>query len=464
MFKRQRPNACQECYDSRVKCTFMEGNGGKCKRCARQGRSCTPRLIQRARVEQKKPTTVAQLGMVNARLNPKVILETFFEDPDLKRHYAAAACYVQRIKAISVPLDATCVKTMVTVLFLMAAHQQSVTRMHAATTLAMATGTDLQILSLLGQGDRGISDRDIANLDRYVSQKYLHSGACGAAFVVRHTMGNRSIFANACFKQFFFDGDWGTLTKSALPHFKFWHKFVKDKKAADRFVSKMQVAMLHGAEPQQGVRQFQWSVDEVSPLDIEDRFGNEYTAILHETGVSLNLGRLTYLIFGFRQITPKTLPADELISRFLSHIPGLAPAFGKCSWWDERARSSSGLVCSSQGTWEIWPDDNTTLLEDNDNGVQSGTKQNRSPGLGPSSCGPVHYYTPETSTSKNNNYLKDSDSTMCLFDGIEADLATLTSEDSLQAKERGKSFDFIDEDALEAQIDDDLDLHLLMSS
>eukprot|EP00515_Schizochytrium_aggregatum_P008523 CAMPEP_0202077712 /NCGR_PEP_ID=MMETSP0964-20121228/5524_1 /ASSEMBLY_ACC=CAM_ASM_000500 /TAXON_ID=4773 /ORGANISM="Schizochytrium aggregatum, Strain ATCC28209" /LENGTH=628 /DNA_ID=CAMNT_0048644995 /DNA_START=1 /DNA_END=1887 /DNA_ORIENTATION=+ len=304
--KKRKPLACESCYLSRVKCVYdpKAGRDAACERCTKHGRNCVPRVVVRGKgsggVDDGPFTRELDLNAYKA-------LEIVEDTPHLTQHYNGAAAFVKTYKALGFQNPPPCLKNLVNLLYLMATKDKSVGRLHAATTLAVSTGVEIN-MSLLTSKDGPASEEEKNNLQQLVHKRYIEDREAGPCFIVRHDAGERNVFCTSDFEELFIDSS--TFAASHLrntePHIKVWKDFVVDQKEADAFAAKIMQALMKAEKTHDAPDAVKWTLVNTRPVKIKDNNNNHYESTLYESGWMAKSGFLNYLVFGFRDLKPLT--------------------------------------------------------------------------------------------------------------------------------------------------------------
>mmetsp|Transcript_21089 Transcript_21089/g.67219 ORF Transcript_21089/g.67219 Transcript_21089/m.67219 type:complete len:663 (+) Transcript_21089:261-2249(+) len=396
MLQKKKPNACQACYASRVRCTYGKESDGRCLRCAKNNRQCTPRIILRGHASKaNKPcwdTTKSNDKALALKLDAFRSLGVFESRPEVAVHYSAAAACVKTYKSLGMETTPTSLKCLVNLLYLMAAEQKSMSRMHAATTLAVSTGTPIDV-SFLTLESSSLTPDLVDFWDKRVQEKYFRPGIRGAFFIVRHEVGKRRLLFSPKFAHFFHADKSRFVLDEEAPHLSFWKPYVCDKQVGEEFSARMLISSITAKEPAKEGDPILYETLSDGPVDIIDNMNHRYTAKMFEEGIFVAMGYLVYMVFGFVEFSPQDDGARTRLAEFraLEARGQAAPVIADST----PHKPGSDMVVRNTGdgaTARSTSGDATSLSRPTSTLDQDATKPHRS------SSAPAHFPQPSASS------------------------------------------------------------------
>eukprot|EP00516_Mucochytrium_quahogii_P005055 CAMPEP_0203757192 /NCGR_PEP_ID=MMETSP0098-20131031/10323_1 /ASSEMBLY_ACC=CAM_ASM_000208 /TAXON_ID=96639 /ORGANISM=" , Strain NY0313808BC1" /LENGTH=429 /DNA_ID=CAMNT_0050649337 /DNA_START=74 /DNA_END=1363 /DNA_ORIENTATION=- len=309
-FKLKR-NACETCYKGRVKCEY-DGDSKTCKRCTRQHKVCIPRVIvrgtgfnsKRDEDDSKDPTCNLTHIDLDAYRSSKI-----FEDlPHISMSYNAAFSVIKTYKSLGLVTPPPSFRWIINSRFLVALAEKSTSMLHTSTTLAMSSGIDVPVDLISNRLANPVS-LDVRNsIEAEIHHQYLDNKEAGPCFIVRVINGVKSVIAATEFEHMFSKGSDMSRKLTNAAHLSRWREFIVDQNQADKFVTKIMKAWLLAGDPvtphTHQPSRIGWSTCSDKPVQVKDNQGNLYTATLFERGIMFAEGSMSYLVFGFQNLTP----------------------------------------------------------------------------------------------------------------------------------------------------------------
>jgi len=314
--KRRKLQACEACYTSRVKCEFTKSTKC-CDRCEKNQRKCVARVVRRG-----KPTFEDGSFSRDVDSSAYKALGTLEDNPHLSQHYSGANAFVKTYKGIGFEKAPPSVENILNCLYLLAIKDQSVGRLHAATTLSVSTCIDIDMT--LAHSSRDGTEPWCSQLRQKIHEKYIMGKAYGPCFVEEHFLGEKSITTSPGFDALFVPGSSITpvLLRNSEPYLKLWRSFVVDAKYTDLFLAQIVKAMIRAEKSEEAPNSVSWSLSDSRRVEIKDNKGCAYTAVLRSEGLLTHKGMLNFFIFSFQDM----IAVDNKGSAKLAKLSSLSQA------------------------------------------------------------------------------------------------------------------------------------------
>ncbi|GBG31277.1 Hypothetical Protein FCC1311_075002, partial [Hondaea fermentalgiana] len=306
-------NACEACYNGRVKCEYSSESAQRCKRCERLNKECVSRIVFRG----GKPKSNKFINKINEyRANASqsgptglaILAGSVFVPQHNLSHIelaSAAQALVDLYRELGLGLrPPTALRWLLNSLTLTAIRENNTTRLHHCTSVAMASGYKLH-LDQAARGETASLPPELnALFDREIDSE-IYDSTAGAAFVIKHEGAVRTIQANQDW-EFLFET---TASMSAdlvgKPHGLLWSRYV-ERRFTEQFAAAVLMEFLRCGEPKTSVPgmppRVAWTYTTPTKVEFVDSERARYSGNMYQTGVLSIDGRLLYFIVGFRNI------------------------------------------------------------------------------------------------------------------------------------------------------------------
>jgi len=305
-------NACEACYNGRVKCEYESETSLRCKRCERLNKECVGRIVLRGG-KPKNNKFISKINEYRANAGQQgpaglaLLAGSVFVPQHNLSHIelaSAAQALVDLYRELGLgPGPPTGLRWLLNSLTMVAVRENDTTRMHHCTSVAMASGYKLR----LNQLDPPRLHHDVyAHFDREIESELMDLSA-GAAFVLKHEGNLRTVQANRHWEALFETTEQMARELLSRPQGLIWSRFV-ERRITEQFSAASLTAFLQAGEPKASVSgrppRVAWSYMTPTKVELIDAEKCRFAANMYQTGVLSLEGHILYTIIGFRNLEP----------------------------------------------------------------------------------------------------------------------------------------------------------------